>query len=62
MLLICQTVLLNRVGFFAKRGGDFRSSIADPKGVAQSLLQSTNSHDIPFNKMTSNFLVLLKHF
>ncbi|MEY9970005.1 hypothetical protein ABH966_000367 [Lysinibacillus sp. RC46] len=34
----------------------------DPQGVAQSSLQSTNSHDIPFNKMTSNFLVLSKHF
>ena len=32
-----------------------RSPIADPRGVAQSLLQSTYSHGIRFSKMSSTF-------
>jgi len=32
-----------------------RSSIANPRGVAQPPLQSTTSHNIRFNKMISNF-------
>ncbi|MCL1703446.1 hypothetical protein [Lysinibacillus sp. Bpr_S20] len=30
-----------------------RSTLADPQGVAQSPLQSTNPHDICFNKVSS---------
>ncbi|MFJ6265934.1 hypothetical protein ACIQGW_13135 [Lysinibacillus xylanilyticus] len=34
-------------------GFSLRSSIADPRGVAQPPLQSTYSHDIRFRKMLS---------
>jgi len=43
-------------------GFSLRSSIVNPQGVAQSPLQSTDSHDVRFNKMSSNFLVLPEHF
>ena len=36
-------------------GFSLRSSIADPRGVAQSPLQSTYSHGIRFSKMSSTF-------
>ncbi|WP_460013403.1 hypothetical protein [Lysinibacillus sp. CTST325] len=37
-------------------GLSLRSSIADPHGVAQSPLQSTYTHDIRFNTMSSKSL------
>ncbi|MGE7695488.1 hypothetical protein ACQKNC_15435 [Lysinibacillus sp. NPDC094177] len=49
-------------GVITGRGGfSLRSSIADPQGVAQPSLQSTNIHNIRFNKNHPQLLVIIQH-